>query len=152
MKKLFPVVLICLFLFSCKKDKDNNPDTSASIVGTWTINSSTISYYDKNGTLLGIDSTQEDKVVFKSDGTITGTLSEDDSEKTTYTLTDANGKKNLKVTTDDGHGNVNSTTYEVVSLTNHNLDFKSDNLYDGIPDKYNGVYYTKVILELKASR
>jgi hypothetical protein len=149
MKKLFPAIVLCLFLFSCMKYKDSA--TSISIVGTWTVTSSTISYYDKNDKLIGSEDTGDDKVTFNSNGSVTGT-SIDDDETTTYTVNSSNGKKYLKITTDDRHGNVNSTTYEVIILTDHNLEFKSDNLYDGVPDTYNDVFYTKVIVDLKASR
>jgi hypothetical protein len=68
-------------------------------------------------------------------------------------VSSSGGKNYLKITTDDGQQNILSVTYEIITLTDHNLEFKSDNLYDpDVPDTYNGVYYTKVILDLKASR
>ena len=156
MKKLIPVVLICLFLFSCKKDKIDNSNTDSSIVGTWSVKSSTLSYYDKNDKLLGIDTTEQNKVVFKSDGTITGTLDEDLKEKTTYKVTNVSGKKMLTIASDGGPiGKATSVTYEILSLTDHDLHFKSDNiyyLYEGFIDTYNGQPYTKLIEELKATR
>lgn len=149
MKKLLLPIMLCLFLFSCRKNKDSF--TSVSIVGAWTVTSSTMSYYDKNDKLIGSEDTGEDKVTFNSNGSVTGP-SVDDDETTTYAVNSSNGKKYLKITTDDRHGNVNSITYEIITLTTHNLEFKSDNLYDGVPDTYNDIFYTKVIIDLKASR
>ncbi|MGF7041015.1 hypothetical protein M2273_004279 [Mucilaginibacter lappiensis] len=151
MKKVIPAILLCLFLFACKKDK--NSPANASIVGTWTVNSSTMSFYDKNDKLLGSDDTGDDKVTFTSKGVVTGTSTDDMSGTTTYVVSSSGGKNYLKITTDDGQQNILSITYEIITLTDHNLEFKSDNLYDpDVPDTYNGVYYTKVILDLKASR
>ena len=154
MKRVIPAILLCLFLFACKKDKNSPAEASVSIVGTWTVNSSNISFYDKNDKLLGSEDTGDDKVTFTNKGVVTGTITDDDISGTnTYTVSSSGGKNYLKITTDDGHQNINSVTYEIITLTAHNLELKSENIYDpDMPDTYNGVYYTKVILNVKASR
>ena len=156
MKKVILAILLCLFLFACKKDKnspeDKNPPAIASIVGTWIINSSTVSFYN-NDQLLGSADTRDDKVTFTSKGAITDTSTDGTSGTTKYFVSISGDKNYLKVTTYDGNNNINSVTYEIITLTDHNLVLKSENVYDPkVLDTYNGMSYNKVILDLKASR
>jgi hypothetical protein len=114
MKKiLFSVFAGGLILVGCSKDGGGG---SASIVGTWDVNSIiTTSYLD--GNLQGSDTTTEGSLQFESNGNFTSTDEDGDTSNGVYTY--SNG--NLSVISDG-----DTTNVHVTNLTQTNLHFTED--------------------------
>ena len=144
MKKtsLIVIVMLCLFLFSCKKDK--NSVTSASIVGKWTITSNLTSYYNKDGKLLNTEEATDSPImIFNSNGSAISVLSDGENIQATYAISTTNGKKNIKIT----YVRSNVMAYEIVVLTDHNLELQDITVVDS-QDKD----YLKTVTDVKMTR
>ena len=113
-KILFSIFAGGLILVGCSKDGGSGG--SASIVGTWDVNSIiTTSYLD--GTLQGSDTTTEGNLQFESNGNFTSTDESGDTTQGVYTY--SNG--NLSVISDG-----DTTNVHVTNLTETNLHFTED--------------------------
>jgi len=144
MKKtsLIVTVMLCLFLFSCKKDK--NSVTSASIVGKWTITSNLTSYYNKDGKLLNTEEATDSPImIFNSNGSAISVLSDGENIQATYAISTTNGKKNIKITY--VHSEV--MAYEIVVLTDHNLELQDITVVDSQDQDY-----LKTVTDVKMTR
>lgn len=115
--------MLCLFVFSCKKDKSST--VNASITGKWTVTSNISTYYNKAGVVTGSDdyTADEKTFTFNSDGTI-AQFSPNDTRPSTYALITTAGKKQLAITTLVDGNSPMVDAYDVITLTDHNLELK----------------------------
>ena len=114
-KILFLFFGVLIIVFSCKKKSD---DTSANIVGTWTLNKIvTLEYAD--GIKDFGDTTTQGNLIFNSNGTYTETdSSSSDAGKYSY----ISSTKKLTIASTSG----DPETFTVTSLTSSNLHFTLD--------------------------
>ena len=142
MKKILLGILVLGAMASCKKDK--NSVTSASIVGKWTITSNVTSYYNKDGKLLNTEEATDSPImIFNSNGSAISVLSDGENIQATYAISTTNGKKNIKVTY--VHSEV--MAYEIVVLTDHNLELQDITVVDSQDQDY-----LKTVTDVKMTR
>lgn len=123
--------------FGCKKDKssqDNLADAKKQIIGTWQVQSSTITYYDASGKVVNTDNqdgSNGEVYQFINETTLKQVGGSNDSYA--YNLTNVNGKILL---------NVSNVSYEVTFSGNNSISWSDRETY---PGGYNCTSSTRVV-------
>ncbi len=128
---------LSIAFLGCKKDKtpeDKLTDTKKQIIGTWQVQSTTVTYYDASGKIVKTDNQDGNNgevYQFVNETTLKQVGGSDDSYA--YTLTNVNNKILL---------NVSNVSYEVTFSGNNSMSWSNQETY---PDGYSYTSSTRVI-------
>ena len=134
-KLLFLFLSFSAVLFSCKKEKtpeDKLADAKKQVIGTWAVQSSSITYYDASGKVVKTEPADIDanvQIQFVDNGTLKTSDSPNDPYQ--YTLTNVNGKILLNVINANYELKVNNNTMSW-SLESEYTDNNNDHIVKGV--------------------
>ncbi|MFD0763957.1 hypothetical protein ACFQZI_03790 [Mucilaginibacter lutimaris] len=101
LKSLLLILCFSVVLFGCKKDEspeDRLADAKSQIIGTWAVQSTTITYYDASGKVIDTDNSDSNKgetFQFINSTSLKASGSSDDTYA--YNMTNVNNKIMLNV-------------------------------------------------------
>jgi hypothetical protein len=134
-KLLLLILSFSVVLFSCKKEKtpeDKLADAKRQVVGTWAVQSSSVTYYDASGKVVKTEPADIDaniQVQFMDNSTLK--TSDSPNDPYPYTLTNADGKIILNVSNVDYELKVNNNTMSW-SLESEYTDNNDDHIVKGV--------------------
>nr|WP_067055443.1 hypothetical protein [Mucilaginibacter sp. L294] len=134
-KLLLLILSFSVVLFSCKKEKtpeDKLADAKQQVIGTWAVQSGSVTYYDAAGKVVKTEPADVDggiQIQFVDATTVK--TSDSPNDPYPYTLTNADGKIMLNVINVNYELKVNSNTMSW-SLESEYTDNNDDHIVKGI--------------------